>query len=374
MVARRLSAYCKAKGLLSEEQCRFRPNRLTTDMMFVVRRLQEIGRKAGVSLFICFIDLQKAYDTVDRTLLWQVLTRIGAPPQIIAVIQQFHDGMRACVRPDDGVCSDRFEVEQGLRQGCVLSPLLFNIFFAAVLTVVLQRFSVDPAILAKTVHLKEPPTPMGPEPAMDYVFRAVWGMLYAVSAKKTETMCMPPPRTPWTMVQVEAAEQTYKQVQPFTYLGGAMTDVPDMSVDFARRTRACWMRIRRYLRELYDQPKVAPSLKTRMVKAEAIETLLYGCSTWTLRQEHYAKLRTVHHRVLLRIIGAQRKRPDHRMTSYNRALEITQCESIETTLRTRRILCAGTLIPMSGGQLPKRIVFGNLEGAVRRGRGEKEKE
>ena len=46
---------------------------------------------------MCFIDLQKAYDTVDRTLLWQVLTRIGVPPQMIAVIQQFHDGMKACV-------------------------------------------------------------------------------------------------------------------------------------------------------------------------------------------------------------------------------------------------------------------------------------
>ena len=239
---------------------------------------------------------------------------------------------------------------------------------------------------------------------MDYVRRAVWGMLYAddacivsrspqglakmmevivevcrafaltVSAKKTETMCMPPPRTPRTMVQIEAAGQTYKQVQSFTYLGGAVTEVPDMFVEIARRTRACWMRIRRYLRELYDQPKVSLSLKTRMVKTEAIEALLYGCSTWTLRQEHYAKLRTVHHRVLLRIIGAQRKRPDHRMTSYNRALEITGCESIETTLRTRRLLWAGTLLRMSGGRLPKRIAFGNLEGAVRRGRGGKEKE
>ena len=48
-------------------------------------------------LFMCFIDLQKAYDTFDHTLLWQVLTRIGVPPQMIAVIHQFHDGLRGCV-------------------------------------------------------------------------------------------------------------------------------------------------------------------------------------------------------------------------------------------------------------------------------------
>ena len=295
-------------------------------MMFVVCRLQEIGRKAGVSLFMCFIDLQTAYDTVHRTLLWQVLTRIGVPLQMIASIRQFHDGMRDCVRPDDGVCSDWFEVEQGLRQGYVLSPRLFNIFFTVVLNVVLQRFSEDPAILAELVHLQEPSTSMGPELATDYVRRAVWGMLYAddacivsrspqglakmmeviveicrafaltVSVKKTETMCMLPPRTPRTMVRVEAAKKIYKQVQSSTYLGGAVTETPDRSVEIARRTRACWMRIRRHVCELYDQPKVALSLKTRIVKAEAIEALLYGCSTGTLRQEHYAKLRIVHHR------------------------------------------------------------------------------
>ena len=178
VVARRLSAYCEAKGLLPEEQCGFRPDRPTTDMMFVVRRLQKIGRKAGVSHFMCFIDLQKPYNTVDRTLLWQVLTRIGVPVQMITVIQQFHDGMRACVRSDDGVCSDWFDAEQALRQGYVQSPLLFNIFFAAVLTGVLQRFSRDPAILVEVVHLKELPTSMGPEPAMNYVRHAVWGKLY----------------------------------------------------------------------------------------------------------------------------------------------------------------------------------------------------
>ena len=111
-----------------------------------------------------------------------------------------------------------------------------------------------------------------------------------------------------------------------------------------------------------------------MVKAEAIEALPYECSTRTLPQERHSKLRTVHHRVLLRIIGAQRKSLDHRMASYNRALEITRCESFETTLDTRRPLWVGARIRLSGGQLPKRIMFGNLEGAVRRGRGGKEKE
>ena len=51
-----------------------------------------------------------------------------------------------------------------------------------------------------------------------------------VSAKKTETMCMPPPRKPRTMVQVEAAGQIYKNVKPFSYLGGAVTETQDMSV------------------------------------------------------------------------------------------------------------------------------------------------
>ena len=146
-----------------------------------------------------------------------------------------------------------------------------------------------------------------------------------------------------------------------------------MSVEIARRTRACWVRIKRYLRDLYDQPEVALYLKKRTAKAKAVEALLYECSMWTLRQEHYAEFCTLHHRVFLCIMAAQCKRPDHQMTSYNGALEITRCESIETTWRTRRLSWTGALFRMSGGRLPKQIVFGNLEGAARRRRGEKEK-
>ena len=77
----------------------------TTDMMFVIRRLQELARKKPISLYVCFIDLTKAYDSVDRNLLWTVFARFGVPQNMISVICQFHDGMRACVRLDDRVCS-----------------------------------------------------------------------------------------------------------------------------------------------------------------------------------------------------------------------------------------------------------------------------
>ena len=67
-------------------------------MNFVVRRLQELGRKQGVPLYTCFVDLQKAYDSVDRSRLWVVLARFGVPPVMVDIVRQFHDGMRACVR------------------------------------------------------------------------------------------------------------------------------------------------------------------------------------------------------------------------------------------------------------------------------------
>ena len=56
------------------------------------------------------IDLQKAYDSVDRSLIWQILARYRVPRRLIAVICQSHEGMRACVRNDNGDCSEEFNV------------------------------------------------------------------------------------------------------------------------------------------------------------------------------------------------------------------------------------------------------------------------
>ena len=69
IIARRLNEYCERVGILPKEQSGFQPNRSTADMMFVIRQLQELARKKRIPLYVCFIDLTKAYDFVDRTLL-----------------------------------------------------------------------------------------------------------------------------------------------------------------------------------------------------------------------------------------------------------------------------------------------------------------
>ena len=87
IIARHPSQHCERMGALPEEQSVSRPNRSITDIMFVIRRLQELARKKQIPLYICFIDLTKAYDSVDRTLLWTVLARFGVPQNIASVIR-----------------------------------------------------------------------------------------------------------------------------------------------------------------------------------------------------------------------------------------------------------------------------------------------
>ena len=101
-----------------------------------------------------------------------------------------------------------------------------------------------------------------------------------------------------------------------------------------------------------------------MLRAAVLETMLYGCVTWSPRACHYETLHRAHHRFLSRCIGWRKhNRADHPI-SYLDTLIKTGSESIEATLRRRRILfVAGNVARIEATRLPKCVMFGEMVGA-----------
>ncbi|KAL7865124.1 hypothetical protein SRHO_G00103710 [Serrasalmus rhombeus] len=122
-----------SESILPESQSGFRPHRGTTDMIFTVRQLQEKCREQNQPLYMAFIDLTKAFDSVHREALWLVLAKIGCPEKYIRVLRLLHDNMSAMVLGDSGDESAPFRVDKGVKQGCVIAPTLFSIFVAVIL-------------------------------------------------------------------------------------------------------------------------------------------------------------------------------------------------------------------------------------------------
>ncbi len=115
-----------SEAVLPETQCGFRKSRSTTDMVFVLRQLLDKSRVQHKDLYVAFIDLSKAFDTINHELLWKNL-----PPKFLSILQQLHDGMQARVLTGE-LQSESFEVNVGVKQGCVLALVLFNILLSAI--------------------------------------------------------------------------------------------------------------------------------------------------------------------------------------------------------------------------------------------------
>ena len=108
-------------------QCGFCLGRSTMDQIFIRKQIFEKSWEYGKNFFACFVDLEKAYDRVLRDKLWKVLQEYGVDGQLLSAIKSFYCSPEVCVRVN-GKQSRPFHVGVGLRQECVLSPLLFIVY------------------------------------------------------------------------------------------------------------------------------------------------------------------------------------------------------------------------------------------------------
>ena len=112
---------------LPEVQAGFWRGRGTRDQIADMRWIIEKAREFQKNIYFCFIDYAKAFDSVDHNKLWQILKEIGVPDHLIYLWRNLYVGQEATVTSRYGT-TDWFKIGKGVRQGCILSPCLFNLY------------------------------------------------------------------------------------------------------------------------------------------------------------------------------------------------------------------------------------------------------
>ena len=124
----RLSEWCEGNKLLPDEQPGFRPGRSITDHHFVVRTLVDDARNNGKALYATFADVKGAYDVTSQPLLLKKLYDLGVPPHMLRVLMSWYNVGALCVRENGDKLSAPFPQSLGMKQGDILSPLLYAIY------------------------------------------------------------------------------------------------------------------------------------------------------------------------------------------------------------------------------------------------------
>ena len=122
-----MNRWVEESGMLGDVQGGFRKGRRTEDNIFIVERLIEMTRRRKACLFVAFIDMEKAYDRVDRKKLFEVLRAYGIHEKMVSLIERVYSGNMVKFELGN-VVTKWCKSESGVRQGCPLSPLLFNLY------------------------------------------------------------------------------------------------------------------------------------------------------------------------------------------------------------------------------------------------------
>ena len=112
---------------LPDVQAGFRKGRGTRDQIDNICWIMEKGREFQKNIYFCFIDYAKAFDYVDHNKLWKILKEMGIPDHLTCFLRNLYAGQEATVRTGHGT-TDWFQRGKGVRQGCILSPCLFNFY------------------------------------------------------------------------------------------------------------------------------------------------------------------------------------------------------------------------------------------------------
>ena len=144
----RLLTFTNTKSLISENQIGFKENCRTADHLFSIKAIIEHYKSKKNKVFAAFIDLRKAFDTIWRVGLFYKLLKSDIPPKLFQIIFSMYSNTTNRIKFSNGL-SKVFQSECGVKQGDVLSPLLFNIFLDDIVKE-LKKYKCDPVQICNT--------------------------------------------------------------------------------------------------------------------------------------------------------------------------------------------------------------------------------
>ena len=111
----------------SDVQAGFRKDRGTRNQIANIHQIIEKAREFQKNIYFCFIDYAKAFDCVNHHKLWKILKEMGIPGHLTCLLRNLYAGQETTVRTGHRT-ADWFQIRKGVRQGCILSPCLFNLY------------------------------------------------------------------------------------------------------------------------------------------------------------------------------------------------------------------------------------------------------
>ncbi|TWW69186.1 R2DM Retrovirus-related Pol polyprotein from type II retrotransposable element, partial [Takifugu flavidus] len=335
--------------LIEEEQYGFRPGRGTTDHLFTLAGVLEGSRAFAQPVHMCFVDLEKAYDRVPRSILWGVLREYGVEGPLIRAVQSLYQRSRSLVRIA-GCKSDSFPVRVGLRQGCPLSPVLFITFMDRISRrsrgvegvefggrkILSLLFADDVVFLAPSNRdLQQMLGRFATE-------REAAGM--RISTSKSESMVLARKKVECLL---RVGEEVLPQVEEFN-LGILFTSEGRMEREIDRRIGAASAVMRALNRSVMVMKELSRKAKLSIYRSIYVPVLTYGHQRWVMTERTRLRIQAAEMSFLCRVAGLN-------LRDRVRSSDIREELGVEPLLLHIERSKLGHLARMPSGRLPLEV-------------------
>ena len=355
-------------GHMRDEQAGFRKNRSCCDQIATLRIIIEQTLEWNQTLYMVFVDFEKAFDSLDRETLWKILRHYGIPDKIVKMIKLFYEDFQARVL-HEGEATEPFEMKTGVRQGCMLSPLLFLLVLDWVnkqafgekktgiqwtLTTRLEDldFADDLVLLSQAIRHMRTKT------AALETSAARVGLL--VNATKTKEMRL---RAPANAGRILCRGDDLERVEKFTYLGSVVTPTGGSEEDIQARIQKASGAFA-MLRPVWRNRCITLRLKLRIFESNVKSVLLYGAETWRMTRKNISKLQAWTNKKLRYILGIWWPRRITNEDLWRR----TKQEELEITIKRRKWRWIGHTLRKPPESITRQALEWNPQGHRRRGR------